>query len=369
MHAGASEGHYKTRTGSLIGTPVYMSPEQCRGAGEVDHRTDIYSLGCILFEMLAGRPPFTYEGFGELIQAHLSTTPPRARRSRASVTPAAEALIARLLAKSPDGRPQTMRELVTELDAVIAGTASGAAAPPGERGPAPRPVVRTVLLPENEPPRHTTLGAASSEKLDAVSETRGGGAIPVRRGRWPFVAAAALLVAGAAGFALWPGQRSPAPDEARRPPPQVTPSTPEPPTEKPAAVVKPDPPAARPVIEAKHDVTARPEPTRAARTEAVERAEAAAGGAQGEGRDLVRARGRRRLPRARSRAAGQDEARMEPGPEHARREAAAAQARLTAVRRSQSRPTTTRRKRSRCSSSARTTSTTPTTARSAERRQ
>ena len=94
-----------------MGTPVYMSPEQCRGAGEIDHRTDIYSLGCILFEMLAGRPPFTYEGFGELIEAHLSTTPPRLRSIDASVPPAVDALVARLLAKSPDARPQTMLDL------------------------------------------------------------------------------------------------------------------------------------------------------------------------------------------------------------------------------------------------------------------
>ena len=73
---------HKTRTGSIVGTPVYMSPEQCRGVGEIDHRTDIYSLGCMLFEMLVGRPPFTQEGFGELIQCHLGVAPPRLRINR-----------------------------------------------------------------------------------------------------------------------------------------------------------------------------------------------------------------------------------------------------------------------------------------------
>ena len=50
-----------------MGTPTYMSPEQCRGAGDVDHARGLYSLGCILYEMVCGRPPFVKEGFGETI--------------------------------------------------------------------------------------------------------------------------------------------------------------------------------------------------------------------------------------------------------------------------------------------------------------
>ena len=67
----------KTATGSILGTPLYMSPEQGRGLAKVDFRSDIYSLGCIIFEMLCGRPPFVREAPGDLIIAHATEAPPR----------------------------------------------------------------------------------------------------------------------------------------------------------------------------------------------------------------------------------------------------------------------------------------------------
>jgi serine/threonine-protein kinase len=119
-----SMSSHKTRTGTLMGTPLYMSPEQCLGVREVDHRTDIYSLGCILYEMLCGAPPFVSEGFGALINMHINQPPDRASQHNPEVTPAVERVLLRMLAKRPIDRVSTMAEVQDALFPIIA-TASG----------------------------------------------------------------------------------------------------------------------------------------------------------------------------------------------------------------------------------------------------
>jgi serine/threonine-protein kinase len=104
------ESSVKTRTGSLMGTPLYMSPEQCKGAGVLDHRTDIYSLGVILFEMLSGRPPFNAEGVGELFAKHMLEDPPMVTEFAPNAPPHMAAAIMKSLAKDPAARFQSMEE-------------------------------------------------------------------------------------------------------------------------------------------------------------------------------------------------------------------------------------------------------------------
>jgi serine/threonine-protein kinase len=105
----------KTRTGVLMGTPVYMSPEQCRGAGEVDARTDIYSIGCVMMTLLTGSPPFEGDGTGDLIVAHLREPAPAASSRVPGLPELLDHVLARCLAKSPDDRYASASELARAL--------------------------------------------------------------------------------------------------------------------------------------------------------------------------------------------------------------------------------------------------------------
>ncbi len=108
----ASQLH--TRTGALMGTPLYMAPEQARSAGLIDHRADLYSLGCILYELLTGKPPLVGEGSGEIIALHLFTEP-APPSTLVSVTPGLERIVMRLLEKEPSARYASASDLVDAL--------------------------------------------------------------------------------------------------------------------------------------------------------------------------------------------------------------------------------------------------------------
>jgi putative nucleotidyltransferase with HDIG domain len=117
--ASGSVGH-QTLAGALLGTPTYMSPEQCRGQAGLDHRSDIYSLGVVLYEMVTGRPPFVAAAVGEIIIKHAVEAPVPASELAPCLSPPVDAAISRALEKSPAARFATMQELRTALDSQAA---------------------------------------------------------------------------------------------------------------------------------------------------------------------------------------------------------------------------------------------------------
>jgi TolB-like protein len=108
-----------TQTGSAIGTPAYMAPEQAAGDPGTDHRADIYAFGCLAYEVLTGSPPFQGLSKHQTIAAHLMTVPPAVGTIRPDVPPALAQLIARCLEKEPGSRPQTAREVLRALDGPV----------------------------------------------------------------------------------------------------------------------------------------------------------------------------------------------------------------------------------------------------------
>jgi len=107
-----------TQTGVMLGTPVYASPEQCRDSATIDHRSDIYSLGAVMFHMLTGRPPFDHDSVGELIAAHLQEKPQRPGHY-AELPETIDALVMACLSKDPEERFNSMAELQGAIDAVL----------------------------------------------------------------------------------------------------------------------------------------------------------------------------------------------------------------------------------------------------------
>jgi serine/threonine-protein kinase len=211
----------KTQTGAIIGTPAYMAPEQCRGIN-VDQRSDIYSLGIIMYRMLAGKLPFAGEALGELLLQQMTQTPTSLRAIDPTIPPAVDAAVLRALEKEPANRFQTVHELIAALTAIQTGTHTAIPDPAVARLAATAEMGK-VDGKRARAPSQDTLGAAAGQ---AVAPTGTG---PQPKSRAPlYIAGAAALLAGF-GITAWVVTR------------------PAPPDPKPAVVEHPTPPPKPPV--------------------------------------------------------------------------------------------------------------------------
>ena len=273
---GDEPGRMRTRTGALMGTPVYMSPEQCRGSGQLDHRSDIYSLGCVLFHLIAGRPPFDMEGMGEIISAHLREPAPAPSALVQGMPPSVDELVLACLTKSPDQRFQTMSDLQAACDALLARiTQSGPSSPtialatplaPGFRSVSPG--TPSTPVPGTNPPTRTasptTLSTAAGQPSAAAPPRRRTGVwVGLGLGLVGGVVAVAVIASSGAQEPAKPEVAAPLPVVAAPPPPDAAPVAPAvvvtPPDATPVAVVPPDaaPPDA-PAPKSKAKTTTKP---------------------------------------------------------------------------------------------------------------
>jgi eukaryotic-like serine/threonine-protein kinase len=181
-----------TEAGSIIGTAQYLSPEQARGA-PVDQRSDLYSMGVVLYEMLTGQVPFTGESPVEIAMKHLSDTPRPPSLLRPDIPPDLDMVVLRALAKNPEDRFQAAEEMDAELDRVAAGTgvtaetADAATAVLSGTALASAP---TAIVPPRRPPTETRRPSYRYAE-------------PPRRRRpvWPWLLALLLVVlAGVSGW-------------------------------------------------------------------------------------------------------------------------------------------------------------------------
>jgi serine/threonine protein kinase/pSer/pThr/pTyr-binding forkhead associated (FHA) protein len=161
----------------VMGTPAYMSPELCQGL-PVDRRSDIYSLGVVLYQVVTGRLPFETRAAAEAAYKHVHATPPSPREYWPDIPPSLEDVILRCLAKEPDERFTSSAELVRALRAVHEELAPIAPAPPAPtdggshhyRTPSPLPAVRPLPTPRSAAVAHVVVSAGNGGGARQVVE-------------------------------------------------------------------------------------------------------------------------------------------------------------------------------------------------------
>jgi len=162
------DGQNVTEVGLTIGTPEYMSPEQAAGDRDLDGRSDLYSLACVIYETLAGEPPFAGASARAVMAQHLSEAPPPLRARRPDAPAAVEQALARALAKDPADRFATVAQFVAALEATDAPGAAPALV--GKtRSLAVLPFVNGSADPENE----YLCDGVTDELINALTKVEG----------------------------------------------------------------------------------------------------------------------------------------------------------------------------------------------------
>jgi len=197
----------RTGTGALLGTPPYMSPEQCKGgSGEIDHRTDVYALGIILYEMLTGVLPFVADGFGEMLLKHMTEAPRPLREIEGSLPVEVEAAVLKALAKRREDRFPSMAELIAVLashaDPSIEAQDGEGPAQPGYSTASPSGATRVLPSEGERAWRPLKIEVRGSTTFSSATGSREATAT-IARPRWQRTLALAAGAITAAGALVW----------------------------------------------------------------------------------------------------------------------------------------------------------------------
>ena len=215
------------KTVGAMGTPAYMAPEQWGDASKVDWRADVYSLGCVAFEMACGRTPFQADTFVEAFTKHMTEPPPLVRTLAPGMPVQLEKLIDQLLAKKPEDRPATMREIADRFGALGAGQPLITDATMLPETTEPAPVARPPVVTRPPVVQPATV-APVIKPVTAPPEPPP--AIPPPRSRLPLVLGLGALAATGGALAIYLSTRTPASAPAPAPEPVAQPAPPPPPT-------------------------------------------------------------------------------------------------------------------------------------------
>lgn len=194
-YSGPGAEEFKTNTGLVLGTATYMAPEQCKGAGEVTEKADVYSLAVVMYRMCCGKVPFRAEGPGEVMAMHIFSQPKPLREVDPRVPEPLAALIHRMMSKEPHERP-TMTQVATELEK-MAMTITGPVSVPTVTAPVPAVAAPTAPAPVESSPASSSAASHSSTLGTALGQSGSAPAVSAgSRSRVGWMVAAVLLLGG-----------------------------------------------------------------------------------------------------------------------------------------------------------------------------